>query len=91
MRQSDRFALYDAAAQDLKAKGLLYPCWETPDELEFRRKRQLARGLPPIYDRAALALSDEDRARLEAEGRRPHWRFKLEHRAVIWTTSCAGR
>jgi len=90
VRQSDRFALYDAAAQDLKAKGLLYPCWETPDELEFRRKRQLARGLPPIYDRAALALSDEDRARLEAEGRRPHWRFKLEHRAVIWTDLVRG-
>lgn len=90
VRQSDRFGLYDAAAETLKAKGLLYPCYETPEELEFRRKRQLARGLPPIYDRAALALGDEDRARLEAEGRRPHWRFRLDHRAVAWTDLVRG-
>lgn len=90
VRQSDRFALYDAAADRLRGEGLLYPCWETPDELEFRRKRQLARGLPPIYDRAALALSEEERGRLEAEGRRPHWRFRLAHRAVSWTDLVRG-
>ncbi|MFY8150870.1 MAG: glutamate--tRNA ligase family protein, partial [Hyphomicrobiales bacterium] len=71
--QSQRLSLYDAAAEDLRAAGRLYPCYETADELDRRRKRQLARGLPPIYDRAALKLTAEDRAKLEAEGRRPHW------------------
>src|SRR5215212_1650999 len=72
VRQSGRFDLYASVAERLKAMGRLYACYETPDELERRRKRQLARGLPPIYDRAALKLTDDDRARLEAEGRRPH-------------------
>src|SRR5829696_7457510 len=71
VRQSERFDLYAAVAERLKAIGRLYAAYETPDELERRRKRQLARGLPPIYDRAALKLTEEDRARLEAEGRRP--------------------
>jgi len=84
VRQSERFDLYDDAAERLKTIGRLYPCYETPEELEFRRKRQLARGLPPIYDRAALKLSAEERRRLEAEGRRPHWRFRLDHRNVVW-------
>lgn len=75
--QSDRLPSYDAAVETLKASGLLYPCYETPDELDRRRKRQQARGLPPIYDRAALSLSAEERASLEAAGRRAHWRFKL--------------
>ncbi|OQW52017.1 glutamate--tRNA ligase [Candidatus Raskinella chloraquaticus] len=75
--QSDRLPSYDAAVETLKASGLLYPCYETPDELDRRRKRQQARGLPPIYDRAALNLSAEERASLEAAGRRAHWRFKL--------------
>ncbi|WP_349370586.1 glutamate--tRNA ligase [Salinarimonas sp.] len=90
VRQSDRVALHDAAADRLRDMGLLYACYESPDELEYRRKRQLARGLPPIYDRAALALSAEDRATLEAEGRRPHWRFKLDHRTVGWTDLVRG-
>lgn len=76
-RQSDRIAEYVKAADKLKAAGHLYPCYETADELERKRKRQQARGKPPIYDRAALALTAEDRAKLEAEGRKPHWRFKL--------------
>jgi glutamyl-tRNA synthetase len=90
VRQSERFALYDDVANRLRDAGLLYACYETPDELEFRRKRQLARGLPPVYDRAALKLSAEDKARLEAEGRRPHWRFRLEHRVVAWTDLVRG-
>src|SRR3954470_16030912 len=90
VRQSDRFALYDAAAERLKALGRLYACYETPDELERRRKRQLARGLPPIYDRAALSLTDADKARLEAEGRRPHWRFRLDHRTIAWSDLVRG-
>ncbi len=56
---------------------MLYPCFETPDELDRRRKRQAARGLPPIYDRAALKVTAEERSRLEDEGRKPHWRFLL--------------
>jgi glutamyl-tRNA synthetase len=90
LRQSDRFDRYAAAAETLKARGLLYPAYETSDELERRRKRQMARGLPPVYDRAALKLTVEDRARLEAEGRKPHWRFRLEARAVVWNDLIRG-
>ncbi len=89
-RQSDRVALYDAAAERLRAAGRLYPCYETAEELERRRKRQLGRGLPPIYDRAALSLTPEQRAAYEAEGRRPHWRFKLDHRNVGWNDLVRG-
>ncbi|MCD6073027.1 MAG: glutamate--tRNA ligase, partial [Microvirga sp.] len=90
VRQSERFALYDAAAERLKAAGRLYPCYETQEELEFRRKRQLARGMPPIYDRAALKLTDEDRVKLEGEGRKPHWRFRLEPTNVAWDDLVRG-
>jgi glutamyl-tRNA synthetase len=90
VKQSDRFALYDAAAERLKAAGRLYPCFETEDELDRRRKRQMARGLPPIYDRAALKLTDAERAALLAEGRSPHWRFKLDQRVVTWTDGVRG-
>ena len=76
-RQSERLALYDEAATRLKEQGRLYPCYETADELDRRRKRQRARGLPPIYDRAALQMTKQEKAAFEAEGRRPHWRFKL--------------
>jgi len=76
-RQSDRIANYEAAATKLRNDGRLYACYETSDELERKRKRQLARGLPPVYDRAALSLTDAERAKLEADGRKPHWRFKL--------------
>ncbi len=76
--QSQRLDLYQAAAERLIDAGRLYACYETPEELEYMRRRQRAKGRPPIYDRAGLGLSDADRAKLEAEGRRPHWRFKLE-------------
>jgi glutamyl-tRNA synthetase len=91
VRQSDRFDLYAAAVETLKASGRLYPAYETPEELELKRKRQLARGKPPVYDRAALKLTAEDRARLEAEGRKPHWRFLLEQRDVVWDDLVRGR
>ncbi len=81
-RQSDRIERYRAAADRLAADGRLYACYETEDELDRRRKRQRARGLPPIYDRAALRLATEERQRLEAEGRRPHWRFRLANHAA---------
>jgi len=90
IKHSERLALYDVAAQALREAGRLYPCYETADELDRRRKRQLARGLPPIYDRAALKLTDEDKARLEAEGRKPHWRFLLEPRIVAWNDLVRG-
>lgn len=89
-KQSDRFAEYDAARDTLVAAGRLYPCYETPDELDRKRKRQKARGLPPVYDRSALDLSDEDKAKLDAEGRKAHWRFKLDRQAVEWTDLIRG-
>lgn len=89
-RQSQRFPLYAAAAEKLKALGRLYPCYESEDELDRRRKRQAARGLPPAYDRAALALTADETAALEAEGRKPHWRFKLDHRVVAWRDLVRG-
>ena len=88
--QSKRFDDYHAAAERLKAAGRLYACYETADELERRRKRQLARHQPPVYDRAALKLSDDDRRALEAEGRKPHWRFKLDHCVVEWNDLIRG-
>jgi glutamyl-tRNA synthetase len=78
-RQSARLERYDAVAFLLKEEGRLYPCYETEDELDRKRKRQLARGLPPIYDRTGLKLAESDRKRLEEEGRKPHWRFKLNN------------
>jgi glutamyl-tRNA synthetase len=89
-KQSARFASYQAAADKLKAAGRLYPAYETQEELDRRRKVQLSRGLPPVYDRAALKLTDEERAALEAEGRRPHWRFKLDGRRVKWNDLVRG-
>jgi glutamyl-tRNA synthetase len=76
-KQSLRTDRYVAAAEALKRKGRLYPCYESEDELDRKRKRQLARGLPPIYDRSGLKLSAGERGALEAEGRQPHWRFRL--------------
>lgn len=89
-RQSERMTAYDAAAERLKATGRLYPAYETAEELDRRRKRQQALGRPPIYDRAALRLSDADRAALEAAGRKPHWRFRLEPRTVGWDDMVRG-
>jgi len=89
-RQSERFSLYDAAAEKLKSDGRLYACYETAEELDYKRKRQLARHQPPVYDRAGLNLSDEDRAKLEAEGRKPHWRFKLDQRDIHWQDLVRG-
>jgi glutamyl-tRNA synthetase len=90
IRQSERLALYDAAADRLRAAGRLYPCYESADELDRKRKRQLARGLPPVYDRAALKLTAEECMKLEAEGRRPHWRFRLDWEEVGWNDLVRG-
>jgi glutamyl-tRNA synthetase len=83
-RQSDRYVAYEAATRRLTETGRLYACFETEDELERKRKKQLSRGQPPVYDRASLDLTDADRDRLLAEGRRPYWRFRLDHRRVGW-------
>jgi len=77
VRQSERFGLYNQAVEKLKEAGRLYPCYETAEELELRRKIRLSRRLPPIYGREALKLTEEQKAAYEAEGRKPHWRFLL--------------
>ncbi|OYY78248.1 MAG: glutamate--tRNA ligase [Sphingomonas sp. 28-62-20] len=82
-RQSERFDLYQARFDALLAAGRVYPAYETAQELDLRRKIAAGRGLPPVYDRAALKLSDADRAKLESEGVRPHYRFKLDHDTPI--------
>ncbi|MBL4741126.1 MAG: glutamate--tRNA ligase [Sneathiella sp.] len=89
-KQSDRNAEYTVAFDTLKASGRLYPCYETGDELDYKRKRQLARKLPPVYDRSALKLSDEEKAAFEAEGRKPHWRFLLDQEVVAWEDDIRG-
>ena len=83
-KQSDRFGMYDEAAAKLKAAGLLYACYETSDELDRQRKLLRVAGKPPIYNRAALELTDAEKSALEAEGRTPHWRFKLSGGTVTW-------
>jgi glutamyl-tRNA synthetase len=88
--QSARFPIYQEAAERLKDAGRLYPAYETADELDRRRKVALSRGQPPIYDRAALKLTDAERSALEAEGRRPHWRFRLEGKRVKWHDLARG-
>ncbi|MCS0493914.1 glutamate--tRNA ligase [Ancylobacter sp. MQZ15Z-1] len=88
--QSARLPRYDAAVEKLKAAGRLYPAYESEEELETKRLSRRRRGLPPIYDRAALKLTDADRARLEGEGRRPHWRFRLDGRRVAWADLVRG-
>lgn len=100
-RQSDRTKRYQEAAEQLKRSGRLYPCYETEDELDRRRKRQAALGRPPLYDRASLRLTGEERAKLEIAGTKPHWRFRLANTArgapdnvvptpVTWTDHVRG-
>ena len=89
-RQSERMAAYDEAAARLRALGRLYAAYETADELDRRRKRQQALGRPPTYDRAALRLSEAERAAFEASGRKPHWRFLLEPTIVRWDDVVRG-
>lgn len=88
--QSARFADYDTVSEALRAKGLLYPCYETAEDLDRKRKVQRTRGLPPVYDRAALNLTDAQKKAFEAEGRKPHWRFKLSQQTVKWNDLIRG-
>ena len=84
VRQSERFALYEREFEKLKAAGRVYACYETPEELELRRKVLLGRGLPPVYERRPADAPVPD-------GRTPHWRFRLDHdRPIEWTDLIRG-
>jgi len=88
-RQSARLEHYAAAAARLREAGRLYECFETPEELEIKRRAQRARGLPPVYDRSALRLGEDEKARLRAE-RPSHWRFRLDHERIGWEDGILG-
>jgi glutamyl-tRNA synthetase len=84
VRQSERFDLYEREFERLKAAGRVYACYETPEELELRRKVLLGRGLPPVYERRLVDAP-------ASEGRAPHWRFRLDHDApIIWNDLIRG-
>lgn len=90
-RQSVRFDRYEEQFEILKAAGRVYPAFETSEELELRRKILLGQGKPPIYERTALALTEVQIAGFETEGRRPHWRFKLDHdKPIEWNDLIRG-
>ncbi|WP_296419438.1 glutamate--tRNA ligase [Pseudooctadecabacter sp.] len=88
--QSKRLAQYDAARDKLIEMGRLYECFETPVELDLKRKKQLNMGKPPVYDRAALDLTEDQKAAYRAEGRQGHWRFKLDQERIEWTDAILG-
>ncbi len=89
-RQSERLEMYHAAADALREKGRFYEAFETPTELDLKRKKQLNMGKPPVYDRAALGLSDADKVKLRAERGDGVWRFKLDHERIEWTDGVLG-
>lgn len=91
IRQRDRLAAYAAAAERLKNADRLYPCWESEEELAFKRNQRLKRGLAPIYDRAALAMTADQRARAFASGRPPYWRLRLSGGEAAWDDLVLGR
>jgi len=90
VRQSERMARYAMAIDDLKSRNLLYPCFESTEELELKRKVQLGRGKPPVYDRAALKLTDAQKQTYADQGIAPHWRFRLDHETVRWSDLVHG-
>ncbi|WP_306045830.1 glutamate--tRNA ligase [Nioella sp. MMSF_3534] len=89
-KQSERLDRYAAAADELREKGRFYEAWETPTELDLKRKKQLNMGQPPVYDRAALKLSDEEKDAMRAERGQGVWRFKLNHERIEWTDGILG-
>lgn len=88
--QKDRNDRYNVVIEKLKADGRIYACYETADELGLKRKTQLSRGVPPIYDRTGLKLTDEQKSALEAQGRKPHWRFLLRDGVTEWKDLVRG-
>lgn len=88
-KQSDRLERYNAAADELRANGRFYEAFETPVELDLKRKKQLNMGKPPVYDRSALALTEAEKDALRAE-RSGHWRFKLDHQRIEWNDGILG-
>ncbi len=90
-RQSDRLDRYEAAAERLRQSGRLYPCFESEEELRAKREQRLKRHLAPVYDRAMLKMTPEQRATAEAGGKRPYWRFRLTDGAVAWHDLVLGR
>ncbi|MFZ4689934.1 MAG: glutamate--tRNA ligase [Polymorphobacter sp.] len=91
VRQSDRFGLYEAALEQLAEQGRAYRAYETPEELDLKRKVQQQRSLPPVYDRAALRLTEADHEGFAARGVAPHWRFRLDVAAPIrWVDGVRG-
>lgn len=90
VRQSDRLDHYNRAAEQLKTKGRLYPCYETSEELDLQRKIQLSAGKPPLYNRSALSLSQDQIDKYREEGRKPHWRFKMEKGDIRWEDLVRG-
>ena len=89
-RQSERLDRYEAAADKLRDMGRFYEAFETPTELDLKRKKQLNMGKPPVYDRAALNLSEDEKAALRAERGQGVWRFKLDHERIEWTDGILG-
>ena len=89
-RQSERLDRYAAAKEALIAAGRLYECFETPTELDLKRKKQLNMGRPPVYDRASLALTDAQKDAYRAEGRQGYWRFKLDQERIEWEDGILG-
>ncbi|HBZ45691.1 MAG TPA: glutamate--tRNA ligase [Maritimibacter sp.] len=89
-KQSDRLDRYHAAADELRDKGRFYEAFETPTELDLKRKKQLNMGKPPVYDRSALALSEDEKTALRAERGDGVWRFKLDHERIEWTDGILG-
>lgn len=89
-RQTERYARYDEVMAKLMKSGRVYPCYETPEELDFMRKKLMNKGLPPIYDRSALTLTSEQIVALEKEGRKPHYRFKLINTPIVWNDMVRG-
>lgn len=87
-RQSERFDRYHSAAADLRKSGQLYECFETPVELDLKRKKQLNMGKPPVYDRSALRLSDAEKEALR--GGESYWRFKLDLERIVWQDGILG-
>jgi glutamyl-tRNA synthetase len=90
MKQSDHLSRYAQAVAVLKAKGRLYPCYETTEELDLQRKIQISSGKPPLYNRAALSLTPSQLEKHEEQGRKPHWRFKMEKGDLRWSDLVRG-